>query len=146
MASRLDMRVKIQITVKALNKAFTRTILDPSSNPPVSTPVNQTQTNQLLKENEQLERAQQMRIKIDHISSIHKFWACTVTACNNFQRWCYIHPATRNHFKIKKNKIKNWTQGILKGEYTVMAPPIRLIESWQTRPSKLTINSHTSRA
>lgn len=146
MASRLDMRVEIRITVKALEKAFTRTVLDPSSDPPVSTPVNRTRTNQLLKEAEQLEKAQQMRTRLDHVGSIHKFWACTVTACNNFQRWCYVHPATRDHFEIKENEIESWAQGILKGECTVMAPPIRLIEHWQTRPSKLAVNPHTGRS
>lgn len=132
--------------VNSLNKAFIRTAVDPSSDPPlVATPIiSKTRTNQLLKENEALERAERTRSKVDHVSSIYKYWVCAVPVCDNFQGWCYVHPPTREHFEIRKNKVESFANMIRKGEEgaSVTFPPMKLVELWQTRPHKLTVNPH----
>jgi hypothetical protein len=145
---RVDVRVEAKINVDSLSKAFVRTALDPSSDPPIATPMSKTRTNQLLRENEAIEKAERLRSKIDHVSSITKYWTCNIPQCGNYQGLCYVHPPTHQHFEIRVNEVESFANMILKGEdgAAVSYPPIKLIELWQTRPNKLIVNPHNGRA
>ena len=102
--------------------------------------MSKSRTNQLLEENEALDKAAKMRTKIDHISSIHTYWHCKVAMCDNYMRWCYVHQAAHEHFEIRENEVESFAVLILKGEVSVTFPPHSLIELWQTRPNILTVN------
>ena len=143
---RVQVRVEVRLKVEALAKAFVRTAVDRSSDPPIAALMSKSRTNQLLKENETLDKAAKMRTKIDHIGSIHTYWSCKVAVCDNYMRWCYVHQATHEHFEIRENEVESFAVLILKGEASVAFPPHSLIELWQTRPNKLTVNPHNGRS
>ena len=146
--TRVELSVEIRISVKAQAKVFVRTAVDPSSDPPVATTQSRTRTNQLLKENELIEKRERLRTKIDLISHIHKYWACRVAVCENYGRWCYVHHSTHEHFEIRESEAESFALAILNNEpsVSVMQPPLQLVNLWQTRLNKLTINPHNKRA
>ena len=67
---RVDVRVEAKINVDSLSKAFVRTALDLLSDPPIATPMSKTRTNQLLRENKAIKKAERLRSKINYVSSI----------------------------------------------------------------------------
>jgi hypothetical protein len=75
-------------------------------------------------------------------------WECREQACENFKYWCYVHQATREHFKITAADTESWAMKLLEGTsgISVACPPIQLIDYWRTQGNQLKVNPNRGRS
>lgn len=141
----LEMKLELCVQVEVLQRAFSKKLPEPSSDPAViTTPSGGYRTAQLIKESRTADRVREITAAMEHHSALTRAWECRVEACLNYGEWCYMHP-DGSHYKIKPIDIEAWARSIIKGESSIMVPDHKIVETLKLGGNKLKVNPHTRR-
>lgn len=123
--------VKIKYTPKV--RAFNKNP-EPSSDGVDGSFSRQTRTVDLTREERLKNKYNTITSSTEFEMQIHQNWRCSEPDCTNFGAgYCWVHPASKKHFKIEPIDVQSWVNKIPGGTAWTHQPPSSLIEIWEQR-------------